>query len=223
MIHKNYYKGGISMADLNLSLGKVENISSLVVNGGENLFSAVTDVKTVAFKLNKNQAGLRIEVKGNVKYVSVPNTVTVYGNIDYAEAQNSMEVEGFIEDYKCPRGSITINRDIWVCHGNEKLKRYNIPTKEFKVLHVNGDLTSLSFNAIGSVMVDVVIFGNVQRLCAGNCISCRGIIKNACAGNMLYMTASDKRTGKPTDALVKERKKSMESIDRNLSDIFSRI
>lgn len=218
-------------------------MNSLKVNG--KVYNYVKDVKIVGdFKeitiyikdyysnissIKIKTDNLRIECKGNVGVVNSNNCATVYGNIVQSTVQNCAYVDGFIKDYCCPRGSISIDNSIYICHGSELIKRNGMTvydsssSTKAKVIKIDASdyLNSLSVD-VSNIRCEVVVFGSVNTITVGNCLYTKGIVESCSAGNALYMTAGLNKA-KSTKTILQERAERNKEIDDSLNNIFKNV
>lgn len=175
----------------------------------------------------KKSEYIRIEVLSRVMQLAkVGNCATVIGNVHNAKVGNSLNVEGFITDYKCPRGSITVDRQIKVCYGAEDKKRHDATGFErkrprAKVIRIEGDLLNISI-AIHNVELEPVFLNDVSCIEVGNCLNVKGNVKNCEVENMISATMG-KSKAPSTAELVNRRKQADKEFHEAFSDLFNNI
>lgn len=204
------------------------NIKSVILTGdgdGDGIQLYLINSYDATKMIRTKSKNIRIECTGNVANAQLNNCATVYGNIKHASVGNSVRVDGHVIEYKCPRGTIKIDKTIYICHGTESLKReelgaYNKTYAKARVIKIDASdgLASLSVTAV-NVRCEPVIFGNVNNLNVSNCLSVKGNIQDCQAGNMISMTAGVSKA-RSTRQLIKARKEQNKEIKESLNNIF---
>lgn len=215
-------------ADIKLGTQYLEhNVVNIKVTGNrDNLVIQVQKEdfteNTVTVQLNKSTP-VRIEVTGNIGTLNSNLKATVYGNVKQCNVGNVLEVEGFVQNFKSPRNSVTVDRNIKICHGTEWCARNGINRKQVrsKVIHINGDVIHLIVDIV-NVEAEVVINGNVETAKVANVMGVKGNVINCEVGNIIKATMG-KSKAKPIKQIRKENKDREEQFNRTFEELFSSI
>lgn len=176
------------MASIKIGKKVLENITDVKIfdlstDGNYFVISVLTaegkELKSSFLKKGR----FRLELKGNLLSGKFANCATVFGDIQSANVGNSARVDGFVVDYSCPRGSISVDTSIEINYGNaaRARKTYTRAT----IVHIDGDIRSIECN-VSNVEFEYVVFGNCKEISVSNCLSCKGKVANLVAGNIIY-------------------------------------
>lgn len=155
--------------------------------------SAGIEIKSSVIPVQKN--GLRIEATvKNIALAKCSNVLTVVGKVKFAEAGNCVFVEGIVGQvsegtrvFKDPTLTVDWGKN------NYKKTFPSPPFPEYKtpsILRIAVDsLASLTVE-VNNASCETVVKGTVGHAVSGNCLSVRGRVQSAIAGN--NVTTSNK-------------------------------
>lgn len=183
---------------------KVENQGVVAVDSNLN--------KKIILDFYPNRS-IRVEVNGNINTLTVNNCATIFGEVGYADVSNSCTCDGRLGPGKAGNRTI-YTRNVKVQTTQERIaeerkrrkkldaeldsffadflgpsdssvpKKESVRMKPSQVVHINGDLESLSIDVV-NISCEVIVRGNVKRARADNCLYVKGAIDKYKVGNMM--------------------------------------
>lgn len=190
-------------------------IIDMVTNANE-ARRLVYDIKS------KENTHMYAKIEGNVNTIEYGNCITVIGNVENAIAGNSMRVEGVIN--RCDMGfaQMVVDKSIKVDYGNDYRIRIHFPPVRYSIIHITGDLEYITGN-VKNMEFSPVIIGNVRNARAGNCLSVKGVVKNAVAKCSVSCTdgVSQGKSIQRIKADAKKREKEIQKMMDNLAGSMS--